>query len=37
MSILEIYHFMFYLFSAKQYYEPSVRTEVVTTYVNINI
>ena len=24
-------------FSAKQYYEPSVRAEVVTTYFNINI
>ena len=38
MSILEIYHCdMLYLFSAKQYYEPNVPVEVVTTYSNIDI
>ena len=28
---------MLYLFSAKQYYEPNVPVEVVTTYSNVHI
>ena len=37
MSILEIYHLKFYIFSGKQYYQPNVCVKVITTYLNINI